>query len=117
ETLPNAPLQGRVGGGWGVWPAMSLGAEPASSLTEPDCDCPLCPRLAAFRETWRAAEPGWYNAPVHTFGSRDARLLVVGLAPGLRGANRTRRPLTRAYARDLLYRTLLAFRLSARPFP
>ncbi len=76
------------------------------SGTEPGPDCPLCPRLAAFRETWRAAEPGWHNAPVPTFGRRDARLLVVGLAPGLRGANRTGRPFTGDYAGDLLYRTL-----------
>ena len=76
------------------------------SAVEPGRDCPLCPRLAAFRETWRAAEPAWHNAPVPTFGRRDARLLVVGLAPGLRGANRTGRPFTGDYAGDLLYRTL-----------
>jgi len=77
--------------------------------SEPDRNCALCPRLVAFRETWRAAEPGWHNAPVPTFGSHDARLLVVGLAPGLRGANRTGRPFTGDYAGDLLYRTMIAF--------
>ncbi|HMN87638.1 MAG TPA: uracil-DNA glycosylase [Bauldia sp.] len=77
--------------------------------TSPGRDCPLCPRLVAFREEWRGREPGWHNAPVETFGSMDARLLVVGLAPGLRGANRTGRPFTGDYAGDLLYRTLLDF--------
>ncbi len=78
-------------------------------LPEPGRDCPLCPRLVAFRETWRAAEPSWHNAPVPTFGAADARLLIVGLAPGLRGANRTGRPFTGDYAGDLLYRTLIEF--------
>ena len=77
--------------------------------TEPGHDCPFCPRLVAFREAWRAAEPGWHNAPVPTFGASDARLLIVGLAPGLRGANRTGRPFTGDYAGDLLYRTLIDF--------
>ncbi len=76
---------------------------------EPGHDCPLCPRLVAFREEWRAKEPGWHNAPVPTFGSSDAALLIVGLAPGLRGANRTGRPFTGDYAGDLLYRTLIDF--------
>jgi uracil-DNA glycosylase len=76
---------------------------------EPGRDCPLCPRLAAFRETWRAREPDWFNAPVPSFGAADARLLIVGLAPGLRGANRTGRPFTGDYAGDLLYGTLLDF--------
>jgi uracil-DNA glycosylase family 4 len=78
-------------------------------MEEPARDCPLCPRLAAFRQSWRQVEPGWYNAPVPTFGLREARLLIVGLAPGLRGANRTGRPFTGDYAGDLLYRTLLEF--------
>jgi len=73
---------------------------------KPGRDCPLCPRLAAFRQTWREREPGWFNAPVPSFGSLDARLLIVGLAPGLRGANRTGRPFTGDYAGDLLYATL-----------
>ena len=74
---------------------------------EPPSDCPLCDRLASFRHEWRSREPGWFNAPVPTFGSLDARLLIVGLAPGLRGANRTGRPFTGDYAGDLLYGTLL----------
>jgi uracil-DNA glycosylase family 4 len=77
--------------------------------SEPGRDCPLCPRLAAFREEWRAREPGWHNAPVPTFGASDGRLLVVGLAPGLRGANRTGRPFTGDYAGNLLFRTLIDF--------
>ena len=73
----------------------------------PDRDCPLCPRLANFRLANRAAFPGWHNAPVPSFGGLDAKLLVVGLAPGLKGANRTGRPFTGDYAGDLLYATLL----------
>lgn len=76
---------------------------------EPPRDCPLCPRLAAFLAHHRAAEPDWFNAPVPTFGDRNARLLIVGLAPGLRGANRTGRPFTGDYAGDLLYETLIDF--------
>jgi uracil-DNA glycosylase len=70
-------------------------------------DCPRCPRLVAFRKTWRAREPDWFNAPVPSFGPIEARLLIVGLAPGLRGANRTGRPFTGDYAGRLLYATLL----------
>lgn len=72
-------------------------------------DCPRCPRLVEFRNTWRAKEPSWFNAPVPSFGPVDARLLIVGLAPGLRGANRTGRPFTGDYAGDLLYATLKEF--------
>ena len=74
---------------------------------EPLPDCPLCPRLVAFRHTWREKEPGWFNAPVPTFGPRNARLLVVGLAPGLRGANATGRPFTGDGAGDFLYPALI----------
>jgi uracil-DNA glycosylase len=63
---------------------------------KPGRDCPRCPRLVAFRQTWREREPEWFNAPVPSFGPIDARLLIVGLAPGLRGANRTGRPITNA---------------------
>jgi len=69
-------------------------------------DCPLCPRLAAFRAANRAAYPDFHNNPVASFGPDDAELLIVGLAPGLKGANRTGRPFTGDYAGDLLYRTL-----------
>ncbi|MGB3866796.1 MAG: uracil-DNA glycosylase [Xanthobacteraceae bacterium] len=83
-------------------------ASPANAA-EPDRDCPLCPRLVDFREANRTREPSWFNAPVRTFGDRDAAMLIVGLAPGLQGANRTGRPFTGDYAGDLLYATLLAF--------
>jgi uracil-DNA glycosylase family 4 len=63
----------------------------------------------AFRQAWRTREPSWFNAPVPSFGARDARLLIVGLAPGLRGANRTGRPFTGDYAGTLLYGTLGEF--------
>ena len=76
---------------------------------EPSRDCPRCPRLVAFRESWRVKEPGWHNAPVPSFGPIDACLLVVGLAPGLQGANRTGRPFTGDYAGDLLYPTLIEY--------
>jgi len=75
----------------------------------PDRDCPLCPRLVAFREANRAREPLWHNAPVPPFGDIKARLLIVGLAPGMQGANRTGRPFTGDYAGDLLYATLKKF--------
>jgi uracil-DNA glycosylase family 4 len=80
---------------------------PASG--KPGRDCPLCPRLRAFRDDWRGREPGWFNAPVPSFGPASARLLIVGLAPGLRGANRTGRPFTGDYAGNLLYDTLKTF--------
>lgn len=79
----------------------------------PGPDCPLCPRLAAFRAAQREAHPDWHNAPVPPFGGADAELLIVGLAPGLRGANRTGRPFTGDYAGDLLYATLAKFGLAA----
>jgi uracil-DNA glycosylase len=78
----------------------------------PASDCPLCPRLVQFRETNRKAQPGWHNAPVGSFGAISARLLIIGLAPGRRGANRTGRPFTGDYAGELLYRTLLDFGLA-----
>ena len=77
--------------------------------SEPGRDCPLCPRLAAYREANRAANPAWFNAPVPSFGPPDARLLIVGMAPGVRGANRTGRPFTGDHAGILLYQTLLRF--------
>ena len=79
----------------------------------PPEDCQDCPRLARFRQANRAAHPGWRNAPVESFGDSDARLLIVGLAPGLSGANRTGRPFTGDYAGDLLYATLLDFGFAA----
>jgi uracil-DNA glycosylase len=73
----------------------------------PGPDCALCPRLVDLRRASRAAFPDWHNAPVASFGDPHARLLVVGLAPGLRGANRTGRPFTGDYAGEILYRTLI----------
>ena len=84
-------------------------ASTATSPTAPDRDCPLCPRLADFRAQIRSREPDWYNAPVASFGDPKAQLLIVGLAPGMQGANRTGRPFTGDYAGDLLYATLLEY--------
>ena len=76
---------------------------------KPGRDCPRCPRLVAYRNDCRASHPDWFNAPVPSFGARSARLLIVGLAPGVQGANRTGRPFTGDYAGDLLYETLSKF--------
>jgi uracil-DNA glycosylase len=78
---------------------------------EPPHDCPLCPRLVDYRLANRAAQPDWWNAPVPGFGDRQAWLAVVGLAPGVRGANRTGRPFTGDAAGVLLYDTLTKFGL------
>src|SRR5687767_3061740 len=75
-------------------------------------DCPLCPRLVAFRLECRAEHPHWWNAPVPAFGDPNAWLAIVGLAPGKHGANRTGRPFTGDYAGELLYATLLKFGLA-----
>lgn len=86
-----------------------LTAAPGSG---PGAQCPLCPRLAAFRAANRAAYPDWHNGPVPSFGGLDAAVLIVGLAPGLKGANRTGRPFTGDFAGDLLYATLKKFGLA-----
>ena len=96
-------------------PAAAAALEP-----EPPRNCPICPRLVAYREANRAAHPDWFNGPAPSFGDPDARLLVVGLAPGRAGANRTGRPFTGDYAGVLLYETLLKLgfargRYAARP--
>jgi uracil-DNA glycosylase len=78
----------------------------------PDRDCPLCPRLVEFRHAARRKFPAWHNAPVPPFGPDQARLLIVGLAPGLQGANRTGRPFTGDFAGNLLYATLKEFDLA-----
>lgn len=75
----------------------------------PDIECNLCPRLKSFINDNRLKFPDQYNAPVPSFGSQKAELLIVGLAPGLKGANFTGRPFTGDYAGDLLYGTLLKF--------
>lgn len=84
----------------------------ASGLQAPPHDCPLCPRLVAYRQANAAANPDWFNGPVPSFGPIDAPLLIVGMAPGVRGANRTGRPFTGDHAGLLLYSTLLAFGLA-----
>ena len=81
-----------------------------SAAVDPPRDCPICPRLVAYREALRVKEPDWCNAPVPTFGSlADSSLLIVGLAPGVGGANRTGRPFTGDYAGELLYGCLIEF--------
>ena len=82
---------------------------PATAPRQPAADCALCPRLVAFRQDNRARHEDFHNAPVAAFGDLNARLLIVGLAPGLRGANRTGRPFTGDFAGDLLYDTLRTF--------
>ena len=99
SRIENDPARGRP-------PSAGI---PALLGTEPDRNCPLCPRLAAFREATRAREATWFNSPVPSFGDPDGRLLIVGLAPGLQGANRTGRPFTGDFAGDLLYATLLEY--------
>lgn len=80
------------------------------SETDPPRDCDLCPRLVEYRLLQREKQPAWFNAPVPTFGDlATAELLVVGLAPGVGGANRTGRPFTGDYAGDLLYPTLVEY--------
>ena len=74
-----------------------------------DLGCTACPRLAALLAQVRAEHPGYHARPVPPFGDPDAALLIVGLAPGMHGANRTGRPFTGDYAGILLYRTLHRF--------
>jgi uracil-DNA glycosylase len=94
---------------------LSVAGEP-----EPGRDCPICPRLVAYRSENRREHPDWWNGPAPSFGDPDARLLIVGLAPGRAGANRTGRPFTGDYAGVLLYQTLIKIgfargRYDARP--
>lgn len=78
---------------------------------EPSKNCPLCPRLSAYRALNRQSYPDFFNAPVPSFGSLEAQILIIGLAPGLKGANRTGRPFTGDYAGKLLYQSLTKFKL------
>jgi uracil-DNA glycosylase len=94
-------------------------AMPTTSLTQaagdpatPSPDCALCPRLAEYRMANRAANPDWFNAPVPSFGPVEAPIIVIGMAPGVRGANRTGRPFTGDHAGLLLYKTLLDYGLA-----
>ena len=79
---------------------------------EPEANCNLCPRLKIFREEWRKLKPNWFNGPVNSFGSIDSKLLIVGLAPGLKGANKTGRPFTGDHAGKLLYPSLIKFKFA-----
>lgn len=93
---------------------------PTPDRAEPARDCPLCPRLTAYRRENHSAHPDWFNGPAPSFGDPAARLLVVGLAPGRTGANRTGRPFTGDFAGVLLYETLVKYgfargRYQARP--
>jgi uracil-DNA glycosylase len=103
------PTLGRLRKHSAAQPPIDRLRKPSCPIVGPGHDCPRCPRLVSFRKANRKGEPGWFNAPVPSFGPRDARLLIVGLAPGLRGANRTGRPFTGDYAGDLLYQTLADF--------
>ncbi|HBT37767.1 MAG TPA: uracil-DNA glycosylase, partial [Hyphomonas sp.] len=79
---------------------------------EAPANCPLCPRLVAYREEVAVKEPDWFNGAVPSFGPEDAELLIIGLAPGVTGANRTGRPFTGDWAGDLLYATIDKFGFS-----
>jgi uracil-DNA glycosylase family 4 len=83
-----------------------------SDFEAPPRDCPLCPRLVEYRRANQAANPDWYNGPVPGFGPMEAPIAIVGMAPGVRGANRTGRPFTGDHAGILLYKTLLEFGLA-----
>ncbi len=87
-----------------------------TSLAEAPADCTLCHRLVAYRSEVAVREPDWFNGAVPSFGDQSARLLVVGLAPGVRGANRTGRPFTGDWAGDLLYPTLAKFKFTEGTF-
>jgi uracil-DNA glycosylase family 4 len=112
KTEPS-PRSGRARSGPAAASDTSSSSAPATGALQPEHNCRLCPRLAAFRDTNRLREPSWFNAPVPPFGDRLGSLLVVGLAPGLQGANRTGRPFTGDYAGDLLYGTLIEFGFAA----
>ena len=87
-----------------------------ASSAEPDRDCSFCPRLAAYRSASKAANPEWFNGAVPSFGDAAGAMAIVGLAPGIGGANRTGRPFTGDYAGDLLYATLAEFGFSTGQF-
>jgi uracil-DNA glycosylase family 4 len=86
-----------------------MGQRDHAAVSEPPRSCGLCPRLVAYRDANRQKAPQWFNGAVPSFGEEDARLLIVGLAPGVNGANRTGRPFTGDYAGDLLYGSLIEF--------
>ena len=89
-----------------------IGAAMTSHRAAPSPNCKLCPRLFDFRQENKKTYPDYFNAPAPSFGDDDAALLIVGLAPGLHGANQTGRPFTGDYAGDLLYATIEKFGFS-----
>ena len=96
-------------------PATTLAAA-AGIPTDPDRNCPLCPRLVEYRHMVRERDPQGWNSPVPSFGDSSASLLIVGLAPGVNGANRTGRPFTGDYAGELLYATLIDYGFASGQF-
>lgn len=94
------------------WKRFDVLKSDNAMFSPPNHDCSLCPRLQEFRDANRQHFPDWHNAPVPSFGNDDARLLIVGLAPGLKGANRTGRPFTGDFAGELLYQALGSFGLA-----
>jgi uracil-DNA glycosylase family 4 len=96
--------------------ARALKAVLVADTPEPARDCPLCPRLVAYRRENQVYDSSWFNGPAPSFGDPNARLLVLGLAPGRKGANRTGRPFTGDYAGKLLYETLDKFGFSEGKF-
>lgn len=91
---------------------MTERSAPPMLIEQPPPDCPLCPRLVAYRHANQQSHPDWFNGPVPSLGDPDATILVVGMAPGVKGANRTGRPFTGDHAGILLYETLIRFRLA-----
>jgi uracil-DNA glycosylase family 4 len=82
----------------------------------PDHDCPLCPRLVEYRMANRTAHPDWFNGPVPSFGAMEAPIVIIGMAPGVKGANRTGRPFTGDHAGIILYQTLIEYGLARGTF-
>jgi len=93
-----------------------LTASDAATIAQPPHDCPLCPRLVEYRHANRHSHPDWFNGPVPSLGDADAPILIVGMAPGVKGANRTGRPFTGDHAGVLLYETLIRFGLATGPY-
>ena len=87
---------------------MTISAMSSQSNVSPPYFCDLCPRLSNFLKDCRETHPDYFNGPVESFGDPNAELLIVGLAPGMHGANQTGRPFTGDYAGDLLYKAIAA---------
>jgi uracil-DNA glycosylase family 4 len=91
---------------------MTISAMSSPSRVSPPYFCDLCPRLSDFLKDCRGTHPDYFNGPVESFGDSNAELLIIGLAPGMHGANQTGRPFTGDYAGDLLYKAIAAFGFS-----